>query len=60
MFNVGDSQVCYTLTVVDDNICEEPSENLFARLQARSENPVQFELQFTEVVIGDDIEPECG
>ena len=60
VFNTGDSRVCYTISIVDDDLCEEPSENLLAQLRVQNENSVEYRLEFTEVVIEDDAEPECG
>jgi hypothetical protein len=60
VFNTGDSRVCYTISIVDDDLCEEPSENLLAQLRVQNENSVEYRLEFTEVVIEDDAEPECA
>ncbi|CAI8026301.1 Deleted in malignant brain tumors 1 protein [Geodia barretti] len=60
VFNTGDSRICYTISIVDDDLCEEPSENLLAQLRVQNENAVEYRLEFTEVVIEDDAEPECA
>ena len=57
VFNIGDSRVCYTISIVDDDVCEEPSENFLSQLLG---SQVEFVFQVTEVVIGDVTEPECG
>lgn len=59
-FNVGDVRLCHMITIVDDNTCEEPSERFFLSLTVETGENISIQLPLTEVVISDDVEPECG
>ena len=59
-FNVGDARICYNISIIDDSICEGTSENFLSQLSLISGSAIQFQLGITEVIIEDDLEPECG
>ena len=59
-FDSGDNRVCFTVTIINDDICEAPSENFFYDLEVVSGDSIEIPFPFTEVVIKDDMEPECG
>ena len=59
-FNVGDTQLCHAVNIVDDNTCEEPSESFFLSLTVGTGENISIQLPLTEVVISDEDEPECG
>ena len=61
MFNHGDTLICYTITILQDNICEyPPNENFFLDLAYVSGlQPITIAQPTAEVVIDDSDEPEC-
>lgn len=59
-FASGDSQMCYNITIIDDDLCEIPPENFLSHLEIVSGDFIQILFGFTEVVIIDELEPECG
>ena len=60
-FNRGDTQVCHTITILQDDICEyPPNENFFSDLAYVSGvMPITIAPRTAEVVIDDSDEDEC-
>ena len=54
--------MCYTITIIDDDVCEnDPNENFFVNLEYSSGiQPITVALNRATVTIDDDSEPECG
>ena len=48
------------ITIVDDIICEVPSESFFLSLTVGTSENITIRRPLTEVVISDEGEPECG
>ena len=59
-FNVGSARVCYNISIIDDSICEGTSENFISQLSLVSGNSIMFGLGIAEIIIEDEMEPECG
>ena len=59
-FSTGDRRACYNTTIVDDDICEEQSETFFSSLTVATGESILIDIPLTEVIISDDMEPECG
>ena len=61
-FSVGDSRQCYTIDIIEDDLCEiDPPEGFSALLAFRSGiEPITLEISLSIVVIDDNSEPECG
>ena len=62
VFNQGDSRVCHTVQITQDNICEiEPFEAFFSNLKYKSGTmPIIISRSQTRVLIDDTNELECG
>ena len=52
--------MCYNVTIVDDDICEGPSENFLAQLSVLRGGTFDLRFSVTEIVIINSTEPECG
>ena len=52
--------MCYNVIIVDDDICEAPSENFLAQLTVLHGGTYDLLFIVTEIVIIDSTEPECG
>ena len=61
MFNRGDTQVCHTIDIIQDDICEsDPNEQFFSDLAYVSGVlPITIDPSTAEVIIDDSAEPEC-
>ena len=59
-FDVGDTRVCHMITIVDDDTCENPSEAFFLSLTVATGENIAIVLPLTQVIISDEMEPECG
>ena len=61
MFSRGDTRVCHTIDILQDDICEsDPNEHFFSDLSYVSgEPPITIEPDNAQVVIDDSAEPEC-
>lgn len=61
-FNVGDVSKCFTVTINDDDVCENnPNENFTVYLQYESGiQPIFVTSNVTNVLIDDRYEPECS
>ena len=61
-FNQGDVRSCHTITINQDNICENmPNENFFSNLTFDSGiQPISLIRERAQVIIDDDNEPECS
>lgn len=61
MFSRGETRVCHTIVIVNDDICErDPSENFFSDLAYVSGvMPITIAPSTAEIVIDDSAEPEC-
>ena len=62
VFGLGDTRVCHTVNITDDNICEiDPDEQFFSNLSYVSGlQPITIDPARTTVIIDDSAEPECG
>ena len=61
VFNTGDERQCHTITIVDDDDCEQPAENFFSDLRLYSgQQFITIYPARAQVIIDDDNEPECG
>ena len=60
-FNRGGTQVCHTIDIMDDIICEsDPNEHFFSDLVFVSgEQPINIAPMMAQVIIDDTTEPEC-
>ena len=61
VFNRGDTRVCHTIDILQDNICEyPPNENFFSDLAYVSGmQPITIAPPTAQVIIDDSDEPEC-
>ena len=61
-FSVGDTRICYTVTINQDELCENnPNENFFVNLEYESGIlPITVSPHRANVVVDDDGEVECG
>ena len=61
-FNQGDTRVCHTITINQDEICENtPNEDFLSNLTLASGiQPITVIREHARVIINDDMEPECG
>ena len=61
VFNRGDTHICHTIDILQDNICEyPPNENFFPDLAYVSGmQPITIAPPTAQVVIDDSDEPEC-
>ena len=53
-FNTGDDRQCHEVGIVDDELCEEPSEQFFSNLALESGAPVTVDPPTARVIIFDD------
>ena len=61
VFNVGDTFVCHTLLIIDDDDCELYSENFFSELvYVSGKRPIMIMPETAEVIIDDTDQRECG
>ena len=62
VFNRGDTRVCHTIDILQDNICESsPNEFFFSDLAYVSGmQPITISPPTAEVIIDDSDQPECG
>ena len=62
VFNVGDERVTHTITINQDDECEDdPYENFFFNLALEiGMQPITVIQPHTQVIISDDTEPECS
>ena len=59
VFNRGDTRVCHTIDILQDNICKN-NEVFFSDLSYVSgEDPITIDLSTAEVTIDDTAEPKC-
>ena len=61
-FILGDSRICHTIDIIQDNVCEHPDpEDFFANLAYVSGiQNINIVQDSTRVLIDDSGEPECG
>lgn len=61
-FNQGDESSCYTITINQDQICENLPNEVFFSIMALSDGTqsVTVVRERATVVIGDSLESECG
>ena len=64
-FNNTDTQKCYNISIVPDDICEidfidNISSEIFYSNLSTNESQVNIEQPAANVSIDDDLEPECG
>ena len=60
-FNTGDTEICHTITINHDNMCEEPYEDFFSHLTLLSGvEPINVTRTPASVIINDTTEPECS
>ena len=61
LFNRGDTRVCHTIDILQDNICEsDPNEFFFSDLAYVSGlMPITISPPTTQVIIDDNMEEEC-
>ena len=60
-FNLGDERICHTITINQDDVCEEPYEDFFSDLILDSGiQPITVVQPRAQVIINDTIEPECS
>ena len=52
--------MCYSVAIIDDDICEAPSENFLAQLSVLRGGTYDLLFSVTEIVIIESTEPECG
>ena len=50
-FNTGDDRQCHDVDIVDDELCEEPSEQFFSNLTLESGAPVTVDPSRAQVII---------
>ena len=62
VFGLGETRVCHTITITNDNICEsDPNEFFFSDLSYVSGiQPIAIDPSRAQVIIDDTNEPECG
>ena len=54
-FNTEDARQCHDVPIVNDELCEEPSEQLFSNLALASGAPVTVDPERARVIIFDDV-----
>ena len=59
-FTPGSNRMCFNVIIADDDICEVPPENFLSQLEIVTGDSIEIGFIFTEVVIIDELEPECG
>ena len=61
VFNTGDTRVCHSITILQDNVCEsDPNEYFFSNLSYVSGvQPISIDPPTAQVIIDDTNEPEC-
>ena len=60
-FNTGDNRVCHNVTIVQDQLCEDPSEDFISNLTLQSGvQPISVVRTPATVNIIDTNEPECS
>ena len=61
-FNQGDRRVCNTITINQDEICENnPNDDFFSNLAlASGMQPITVIRERAQVIIDDNMEPECS
>ena len=60
-FNTGDSKVCHNITIIDDQLCEEPNEEFLSNLALVSGmQPIDVIRTPATIIINDTTEPECS
>ena len=60
-FQIGETRQCHDITINQDEICEEPAENLFSNLQIVSGvQPITLINDVAEITIDDSTERECS
>jgi len=61
MFNYGETRVCYTVSILQDSLCENTTkERFFADLAYVSGLQLTINPATVQVFIDDTEEPECG
>ena len=62
VFEIGDSKVCHTIDITDDNDCEvQQIQDFFSNLDLDSgEDPIIIRPERAQVIINDTAEQECG
>ena len=61
IFQIGETRQCHDITINQDEICEEPGENLFSNLQIESRlQPITLINDVAEITIDDSTERECS
>ena len=61
MFTPGSTQECHTVSILQDDDCEQPPENFFADLELESgAQSIDINIPTTQVVIDDSGKLECG
>jgi len=62
VFGLGDTRVCHTITITNDDICEiDPNEFFFSDLSYVSGiQPITIDPERAQVIIDDTNEPECS
>ena len=61
VFNTGDTRVCHSITILQDNVCEsDPNEFFFSDLSHVSgQERINIDPPTAQVIINDTNEPEC-
>ena len=61
-FNQGDTRICHTITINQDEICENnPREDFFSNIALASGiQPITAIRERAQIIIDDDMEPECS
>ena len=54
-FNTGNDRQCHDVEIVDDELCEEPSEQFFSNLALESGAPVTVDPPTARVIIFDNL-----
>ena len=61
MFARGSTRECHTVSILQDDNCEQPPENFFADLAyASGMQPININIPTTRVIIDDSKKLECG
>ena len=61
MFTPGSTRECHTVSILQDDDCEQPPENFFADLELESgTQPININISTTRVIIDDSGELECS
>ena len=59
--NLGDERICHTITINQDDVCEELYEDFFSDLILDSGvKPITVVQPRAQVIINDTMEPECS